>query len=137
MALITLDVPGIPAPQGSKKAYVRGGRAILVESSAKVEPWRSAVAWTARHSSVRQDWSHTTDAVAIHIAFTLPRPKSLAKKIQAHTKKPDLDKLIRSTLDGITDAGTIWGDDSQVVKLVAKKEYGEKTGALITIEVAA
>lgn len=70
------------------------------------------------------------------ISFLMPRPKSLAKSVSAHVKKPDLDKLIRSTLDGIGDAGVIWGDDSQVGILVSAKRYAlsdETTGATVTI----
>jgi len=136
MERLIIDVVGLPAPQGSKKAFVRGTKAVLVESSDKVKPWRSAVAWTARQASKQTGWEMTAAAVTITIDFTLPRPKSLPKRFVDHVKKPDIDKLIRSTLDGIGDAGTIWGDDSQVVKVEASKVYGEELGARISIEVA-
>ncbi|MDR2975394.1 MAG: RusA family crossover junction endodeoxyribonuclease, partial [Propionibacteriaceae bacterium] len=50
------------------------------------------------------------------------------------TRKPDLDKLCRSTLDAITDAG-IWADDCQVTCLVTSKHWGDRTtqGARVTI----
>lgn len=134
---LDFDVVGLPAPQGSKKAFVRGTRAVLVESSDKVKPWRAAVAWTARQAVSTQSWNTTTAAVAIHIDFILPRPKSLPKRVVDHVKKPDLDKLIRSTLDGISDAGTVWGDDSQVVEVIATKLYGDNIGARISIGVSA
>lgn len=38
---------------------------------------------------------------------------------------PDLDKLIRAVFDSITDAGTVWSDDSQVVRVVASKIYAD------------
>jgi Holliday junction resolvase RusA-like endonuclease len=46
---------------------------------------------------------------------------------------PDLDKLLRSTLDGIGQGhdtgkvgdGLIWGDDSQVVEIAARKFYAD------------
>jgi Holliday junction resolvase RusA-like endonuclease len=135
MERLTFEVVGIPAPQGSKRAYVRGTKAVLVESSDKVKPWRAAVAWTARQATRESSWYTTAAAVTIAIDFTLPRPKSLPKRIVDHVKKPDIDKLIRSTLDGISDAGTIWNDDSQVTKVIASKKYGDATGALIGIEV--
>jgi Holliday junction resolvase RusA-like endonuclease len=46
---------------------------------------------------------------------------------------PDLDKLLRALLDGIGQGhdtgkvgdGLIWGDDSQVVEIIAKKFYAD------------
>jgi len=50
-------------------------------------------------------------------------------------RKPDLDKLTRSTLDAIGSAGA-WRDDAQVVCLYVWKLYaadGEQPGAAMTI----
>ena len=51
---LVVDVVGTPAPQGSKsyKGH-RGGRPVLVESSAAVGPWRDAVAWAVRSAMAR------------------------------------------------------------------------------------
>jgi Holliday junction resolvase RusA-like endonuclease len=134
MATLVFRVPGIPAPQGSKKGYIVNGKVNMVESSAKVGPWRTAVAVIARQQAKTQGWSTTAAGVSVTLCFFLPRPKSLAKSRFDHTKKPDLDKLIRSTFDGIGDAGIIWGDDSQVVRVSASKEYADDgNGALIKI----
>jgi crossover junction endodeoxyribonuclease RusA len=49
--------------------------------------------------------------------------------------RPDLDKLARSTLDGLKSAG-LYGDDGQVVILNVNKRYclnGEPPGAGIEI----
>ena len=40
---------------------------------------------------------------------------------------PDIDKLIRAILDGLTDA-QVWHDDGQVVWLQAAKRYIGTTG---------
>ena len=76
------------------------------------------------------------------ITFMFNRPKAhyntkgeLKPKAPFYkSTKPDLDKLCRSTLDGIT--GVLIKDDSQVVNLICNKVYankGELPGALITI----
>jgi Holliday junction resolvase RusA-like endonuclease len=39
------------------------------------------------------------------------------------TTKPDVDKLTRTCLDAITQAGNVWADDSQVIILTAAKYY--------------
>lgn len=49
--------------------------------------------------------------------------------------KPDLDKLVRGLLDGITQAG-VWRDDSRVVEIRACKEYGDHPGAIVIIREA-
>jgi Holliday junction resolvase RusA-like endonuclease len=49
-------------------------------------------------------------------------------------KKPDIDKLIRSTFDSMT--GVLYRDDSQVVQVRATKVYvtsDEPAGAVIRI----
>lgn len=48
---------------------------------------------------------------------------------------PDLDKLARGLLDGIGQSEVIWGDDSQVIQLIARKFYADdrKPGAEVKI----
>ena len=128
--MVTFHVPGIPAPQGSKSGYIRGGRVVLVESSKKVKPWREAVSRVAAE--------HCTEIidgpVMVEVEFILPRPKSLPKRITDMVRKPDLDKLVRSTLDALS--GIAYIDDNRVNLIVASKHYqtpGEDAGAHITI----
>lgn len=126
-------VPGSPAPQGSKR-HVGGGR--MIESSKAVGPWRERVALVA-HQAMRDAGNSGpyVGAVTADLGFILPRPKSAPKlKVVAATKRPDLDKLVRSCLDAITHVCVV--DDSQVVGLNACKRIalpGEEPGALITV----
>lgn len=133
----TINVPGVPAPQGSKSAFIRGGRAVVVEGSSKTgrdaqRAWRTAV--TLEAIAVRLESDAIAGPVDVKVAFTMPRPRSAPKKLHWAAKKPDLDKLLRSTLDGLTDSG-IFVDDSQVVQLFATKALSNDgtTGAVITI----
>ena len=49
--MITITVYGMPGLQGSKRFVgTRGGRGVMVESSAKVKPWREAVKFAAREA---------------------------------------------------------------------------------------
>jgi len=130
--MTTFHVAGVPAPQGSKNAYRRGGRVVLVESSKKVKPWRAAVAQAATIAYLRTE--PIDGPVAVEIDFHLPRPKSLPKRVIWMVKKPDLDKLIRSTLDALS--GIAYIDDNRVTRIVATKTYAaspEDAGATITI----
>lgn len=127
-----VTVVGVPAPQGSKK-YVghRAGKPVLLESSAKVRPWRAAVAQAAAlHPPLPEG------AVTVEVVFRLPRPKSLPKRVTTHTRKPDLDKLVRSTLDALS--GVLYADDNRVDTLTARKTYAtpeEQPGATICVTV--
>ena len=133
--MITLRIDGNPAPQGSKsfKGHARNGRAILVESSQNVKPWRATIAaamrWKMRGQTPHHGPTH------INLEFIMPRPKSAPKRsTPPATKRPDIDKLARAVLDAIT--GIAIADDSQITRLHATKriaEIGEKPGVIITI----
>ena len=131
--MTTITVPGIPAPQGSKTGFIRGGRVVLVESSKKVKPWRAAVAAEATRAYLHTE--PIDGPVTVTVEFHLPRPKSLPKRVIWMVRKPDLDKLVRSTLDALS--GIAYVDDNRVTRIVATKTYAESpdaTGATITIE---
>jgi len=139
--MIKIFVDGIPAPQGSKSVFIRGGRVVVAESSKKVKPWREAVRLTcikeANLDGYLKRFLDKEIGFTISIHFYLPLPKIVPKGYPRHVRYPDLDKLIRSTLDGITQSGCIWEDDKQVVKIEAEKSYcvpGGQTGAEIEIE---
>ena len=129
---VKFAVFGTPAPQGSKRHV---GNGIMVESSTLVKPWREAVKYAAIEA--REQWPQTRFAgpVRVRLWFWLRRPQSAPKRVLWPTTRPDLDKLIRSTLDGIGEAG-VWVDDAQVVNLSAYKQFAtdRPPGADIVIE---
>lgn len=132
----TFFVEGTPAPQGSKR-HVGNGR--LIEASKLVKPWRDAITATANANNITQ---HHNDDTHIIITFYLRRPKShytskgdiKHNAPQHHTTRPDLDKLVRSTLDGLVQANVL-PDDSIITRIKAFKKYADPqpTGAIITI----
>lgn len=134
---LTFFAPGIPAPQGSKRIgrNRRTGRAILIESSEAVKPWRSAVHGAALEALQLARGAMRSGPIAVALEFVMPRPKRVRRP--ACDVKPDVDKLVRSTLDALS--GACFLDDAQVVRLTASKRYAresgiEKTGALISVE---
>jgi Holliday junction resolvase RusA-like endonuclease len=144
--MISFTVHGIPAPQGSKRAFAtKTGRAVMVESSAKtLKPWREAVKHAALDAKGVSGILFDRDAnILLYLTFRFVRPKShftakneLKKSAPKYpNKKPDLSKLIRAAEDAITDAG-VWTDDCQVVDTCAGKRYcrpDESPGATITV----
>lgn len=137
--MIQFTVYGMPGPQGSKrvaghmpaKPGRKHGRALLVESSAKVKPWRESVKWAAR--AAIGSMPPMDGPIAYRMTFTLPKPASAPKKRRIWAdRKPDMSKLQRSTEDALTDAG-FWADDARVVAGMAFKVYpGEGTRALLS-----
>lgn len=134
--VITFEVLGTPAPQGSKRGFVnpKNGRVILVESSAKVRPWRQDVKAAALDAIASiPGFQALGGPLEVTIEFRLPRPgyhygtgrNSNQLKPTAPTyvdKKPDLDKVERSTLDALTEAG-VFRDDAQVAVFPTSKVY--------------
>ena len=140
--MIELTVLGVPAPQGSKSAVVRGGRAVLIEGASttgrqKHQAWREAVAWQARTAVLKHGPVDDDVPVRVSMTFWMPKPKSRPKRARWADRKPDLDKLQRSTLDGLSDGGLV-RHDSRVVEIVASKRYAvgsQPTGVVITVQV--
>ena len=120
--LLHLTVPGLPQPQGSSRAFVRGGRAIVTSANPKLRQWRDrlALAISARRLETRQ--ARYDGAVRVHARFYLPRPKSAPKRVTYPTTRPDVDKLVRGCFDALSDAG-VWHDDSQCVEVQAMKGF--------------
>ncbi|MBF8186357.1 RusA family crossover junction endodeoxyribonuclease [Nonomuraea sp. K274] len=128
---------GEPGPQGSKngrpvykgrgKARVFTGKVAQVESSAKVKPWRAAVAEAARQAMADAGHAELLDGqIVAQMVFTVrTKPKSRPDWWPAGlawsrhlwwlcASTPDLSKLIRSTEDAMT--GVVWADDARVVR---------------------
>lgn len=131
---VAFTVEGVPAPQGSKSATVRGGKAVMFEDNKKTEPWRADVTAAAVEA---MDGALPFDApveVIVTFSFVLPRT---VKNRPYPSVRPDVDKLARAVLDGLT-AGGVFTDDARVVDLHARKRYAAVAGAEITVrEVAA
>jgi crossover junction endodeoxyribonuclease RusA len=118
---LTIEVFGDPASQGSHS--VINGRIVQVNSG-KHRKWRNAVVFAAL-DLIGEDWTPIDEPVALSVVFYLPRPKSATRSLPSVT--PDLDKLIRSVGDSLTDSG-ILRDDSRIVRITAEKRYADDRG---------
>lgn len=114
---------GRPVPQGSLK-FIHG-RPIHARA-ADLAVWRADI---ARNAEVR-GYRPVAGGIKVECNFVFNRPKS-AQTRQFPWVKPDLDKLIRAVLDGLT--GVAYEDDSQVVLISASKTYGETEGVWVEI----
>lgn len=130
--VLSLAVGGDPKPQGSKKAFVVKGRAVMIDDNKPaLKKWRDAVAKAARAAlSVAEIHEPAKGALAVAIEFRFVRPKSVRRELP-HVQ-PDIDKLQRAVLDALTTAG-VWKDDGQVTTISARKIYGPKPGARVSV----
>lgn len=130
---VVIRVNGTPAPQGSK---VRGRNGGVFESSKKVAPWREAVRAEAQRAFLADELLPVDGPVLLVITFYLNRPKSIPARVLYPVKYPDLDKLQRSTFDGLAEGGAL-ANDSRVVDVHARKLYADAAhpqGAVIAME---
>lgn len=136
--MIRLEVIGTPVTQGNKSAFVRGGRAVMVEGKGpgrqKHKDWRAAVAEAARSwCGANGNPPLITGPVIVRATFGLQKPASAPKRTRTFPIKArsgDVDKLVRSILDSIT--GVLIADDSQVVATIPVKDWSDPPG--VTIE---
>lgn len=153
---ISIEVYGTPASKGSSrpmlnrktgKAFSFAGGSKVAE--AKLASWDSAVRSMA-HAAVgdRESPPFVDIPIAVEITFRLARPGGhwgkgrnagkLASSAPTFPRgKPDIDKLVRSTLDSLT--GIVFDDDSRVISLVTRKVYAApgREGASIAVWKAA
>lgn len=127
--ILDIRVYGAPAPQGSKRAVVhkQSGKAVVMESSKRVKPWREAVTAAALATGAA-DRPPYDGPVIVTMVFSFERPKS--HFLPANTRRPspvlrpdapprpagapDLSKLLRSTEDALTHV--VLSDDARIVE---------------------
>ena len=116
-AFLRFEVFGQPQPQGSARAFVVKGRAVVTSANPNLKDWRNLVSVAARESM--QGLPPVEGAVEVEATFWLARPKSVKRTLP--TVKPDVDKLIRGCLDAMTSV--VFADDAQVTRVAAQKRY--------------
>ena len=138
---LTVVVHGRPAPQGSKRyaghrRNAASGRvsAVLVEQSKRVKPWRNLVTRAVLDTMLDAAQDEPLDGpLEADITFTVLKPASAPKRRKTWPTtrhSGDLDKLLRSTFDGIADAEAI-ADDSRIIRVTATKTFpGDHPDAL-------
>lgn len=153
--MIVLEVLGTPAPKGSSRAMLIGGKARLIASGTGANA-RSQHRWSkaVREAALDQPDSFADVPLAVTIEFRMPRRAGHlgtgrnAGRIKpgaptAPAVYPDIDKLTRCTLDAITTRRAkdrvhygIIDDDSRIVRLEVTKVYvmPGSEGARITVQ---
>lgn len=143
--MIHFTVYGSPKPAGSKRAFVAGGRAIVVDANPASKPWKQQITETALAQVEAFDYPkprYPDGPVVLRMRFTLRRPKAhygtgananVLKRDAPyfHTGKPDALKLARAVEDALS--GVVYRDDGQTI-VVAWKVYGTTEGVEVWAE---
>lgn len=104
---------------------------IVEAQSANLKKWRGAIA----EACLQYPDIHL-GPIRLEVDFYLERPKTVKfSERPLPIVAPDLDKLVRGVGDGIGQSGTIWGDDSQIVEILARKFYADDRPAGAEIRV--
>ena len=121
--MIKFSVEGTPIQQGSMR-HIGHGR-MIHNKAVELAAWRADIASAAKLAGCKP----ILDPIAITMRFRVKLPKSVKRDYP--TVAPDLDKYIRGVNDGLT--GVAFADDSQVVQIIASKEYSDTPGVDIEI----
>lgn len=141
MTTLAVRAVGRPAPQGSHDVGANGH---VMHSSNYLAAWRRQVAIAAL-TAVKAD-GHAPGSlplfaagVPIHVhelVLLVQDDQCRAAGTDEPTGRPDVDKLLRATIDGLGDAH-LFADDSQIVKIhelsKVRPARDELSGAIIVI----
>jgi Holliday junction resolvase RusA-like endonuclease len=121
-------VYGRPAAQGSKNCTCKGGKAIMFEQNSKyLRPFRKAVKEATAAAVAASGFTALPDMpLALTASFAIERPAS-TKYPLAPAGSPDLDKMLRAVMDGLS-AGGAWADDARIVELHVAEGYAGDPG---------
>jgi len=150
--ILRFRVFGVPVAQGSATAFVnpRTKKAVLQQSNkTTLRDWRSQIganAYAAREAAgvgligqipetISRAKTRAWMPVVVTATFYVPGPDTPVKGRPYPTTSPDVDKLLRALLDGLT--GVAYHDDKQVVQVLLDKKYAtddEPPGVAVTVQ---
>lgn len=141
--MLTFEIPGEPVAKGRPRTAIVRSKAGKIGTRhytpEKTEKYEARVAVFAQQAMAGRPV--IDGPVALSVTALFPIPPSWSKKRQAaaragaeqHTKKPDLDNVIKAIKDGLN--GVAWKDDSQVCVLrECRKGYSDTPRVLVTVE---
>lgn len=128
MMQIMFTIYGEPVPKGRPRFSTRG-KFPVAYTPEKTKNYESDVGMMAKAAMGASN--PLEGALEAFIYVTFPVPASYSKKrteaclidSEKHTKKPDLDNIVKAVLDGMDKI--VFENDSQITSIHATKVYGE------------
>lgn len=133
--ILSFEVLGAVVPKGRPR-FTRFGSVYTPKKTTDYEKHVHRQAEKAL--SETQSPGLISSPVKVFITVYMPIPQSWSSKKKreavgvAHSKKPDLDNLVKSVMDGMNKA--LFTDDSLVCDIRANKLYGETPRVVVTVE---
>ena len=134
--MVHYRVQGLPVGKGRPR-FRRVGNFMRVHNEKKTEDYENLVRFESMQAMGSTD--PIEGSVGVYLYFRLPIPQSYSKKrveaclsgSERPLKRPDLDNLAKSVLDGMN--GIVFKDDCQIVSLHCAKVYGSEAGVDILV----
>lgn len=136
MTVIEFTIPGQAVAKGRPR-FARRGAHVVAYTPAKTVSYENLIKIAATQAMAGA--SPMDGPMHLSLSVILPVPASWSNKRRAlalagairATKRPDCDNYLKAIKDGCNSI--IWCDDSQVVQISMRKDYGEIPGARVTV----
>lgn len=122
--VINLTIPGKPLAKARVRFSRRGSMVVAFDPQ---KQHHDALKWLLREKLT--GFVPISKPIAVELDFYMPVTKTSKKKTNMmlngeiqHTKKPDLDNMIKYILDCMN--GIVFEDDKQVVSIKGRKMFG-------------
>ncbi len=135
--MVQFHIDGDPVAKGRPK-FSKAGGFMRAYTPKKTLDYEAVVQEAARAAMGPTDLLETPVGVFLYIRLPIPQSHSKKRReaclsgLEKPTKKPDLDNLAKSILDGMNRI--VWRDDSQIVSLHVTKVYASGTGVDVLVK---
>lgn len=123
--MICFTIPGKPQPKQRPRVTSHG-----TYTPKETIEYERLVGWQCRSAYKGKPLS-TALKMTVRVFVKLPK-KTVREKGDWHTSRPDLTNIIKSIEDGLN--GIAYLDDSQIVYLVATKQWASEDYVIVEIE---
>jgi len=128
MMQIMFTVYGDPVAKGRPR-FAKRGNFVQTYTPEKTKTYESEVAMMAKAAMGASEALEGALEAFIYVTFAVPdsyskkRSEACLSGLEKHTKKPDLDNVVKSVVDGMDKI--VFLNDSQITSIHATKVYGE------------
>ena len=125
---IMFTVYGDPVAKGRPR-FAKRGNFVQTYTPEKTKTYESEVAMMAKAAMGASEALEGALEAFIYVTFAIPasyskkRSEACLSGLEKHTKKPDLDNVVKSVVDGMDKI--VFLNDSQITSIHATKVYGE------------
>ena len=125
---IMFTVYGDPVAKGRPR-FAKRGNFVQTYTPEKTKTYESEVAMMAKAAMGASEALEGALEAFIYVTYAVPasyskkRSEACLSGLEKHTKKPDLDNVVKSVVDGMDKI--VFLNDSQITSIHATKVYGE------------